>query len=150
MRALLPAVTLISILVSSPARADQAAVVRTVTEAGLMGHRWSWDCGQPVGPDNRELHFDIAGNGVLAAYENNGSYVALFWLEAAHIAANGDVVVSRAVLQDLVGDAYEIVFRKTGEGLRIWSRVSLDGRIVVARDGAYADGTPTETWKRCA
>ena len=149
MRAILPVVALLSLLAAAPARADQAAVARTMTEAGLMDSRWSWDCDTPVGPENRELSFGIAGNGVLASYDSNGSYVAMNWIEEVHIAPNGDVVVTRAVMQDLYGDAYRMVFRLDGTTLRLWSRISLDGKLVIAQDGAYAGGAPTETWERC-
>lgn len=149
MRAILPAVALLSLLATAPARADQAAVVRTMTEAGLINHRWAWDCDKPVGLNNRELSFGVAGNGVLASYDSNGSYVDLYWIEAVYIAANGDIVVTRAMHQDHNAKAYEVVYRRTGTDLRLWLRVSLDGQTVIARDGLYAGGTPTETWKRC-
>jgi hypothetical protein len=143
-RAVLAALT----LTAAPCFADENPVPGALQQFGLLG-TWAIDCARPASPANEYSIYAVsASGGATLTYARGEPYRDIVYT----IRTAAPVADDRMALQVLrlpEKFSVDLVLRKKGDTVQVWSSHGPDGRMLVI-DGVIAgNGSESPRFKRC-
>jgi len=136
------------LLAAAPCLADESPVPGALQQFGLLG-TWAIDCGQASGPDNEYSIYAVSAAGeATLTYTRGELYQGIVYV----IRTAERVAEDRLALQVLhmpERTPVDLVLRKEGGAVRVWSSHTSDGRMLVIDGVITGNSKESPSFKRC-
>jgi hypothetical protein len=137
------------VLTAAPCFAEENPVPGVLQQFGLLG-TWAIDCAQPAGPANEYSIYAVSPSGeATLAYARGEPYRDIIYA----IRAAERVTADRLALHVLhlpEKFSVDLVLRKEGATVRVWSSHASDGHMLVIGGVIAGNGAESPRFRRCA
>jgi len=136
------------LLAAAPALADNGPVPGALRKFGLLG-TWAIDCAQANGPDNEYSIYAVSAAGeATLTYRRGEPYRDIVYvISTAEPMADDRFALQVLHMPERV--PVDLVLRKEGGSIRVWSSHTADGRMLVMDGVITGNGMASPRFKRC-
>lgn len=133
---------------AAPCSADESPVPGALKQFGLLG-TWAIDCAQPASPTNEYSIYAVSPSGeATLAYARGEPYRDIVY-QIRTAAPVGESRLALHVLGLPGRISVDLVLRKEGDAIRVWSSHTPDGRMLVIDGVITGNGKQSPRFQRC-
>ena len=129
--------------------ADDAPVAGILQQFGLLG-TWAIDCARPASPDNEYSIYRVSASGeATLAYARGEPYRDIAYaIRTAQLVTEQRLSLQVLRLPEKI--PVDLVLRKDGDAVQVWSSHTPNGRMLVIDGVITGNGAPSPRFERCS
>ena len=137
------------LLGATPCVADESPVPGVLQQFALSG-TWAIDCARPESPANEYSIYAVSSTGdATLTYARGEPYRDVTYaIRTARLVAEQRLALQVLRLPEKI--PVELVLRKDGDSIQVWSSHTPDGRMLVIDGVIIGNGAPSPRFKHCS
>ncbi len=142
------ALAVLLLMAAPPLFADESPVPGTLQQFGLLG-TWALDCAHAPSPQNEYSIYAVSPSGeATLSYARGSPYRPIVYaIRSAERIADDRLALQVMHISERV--LVDLVLRKDGDTIRVWSSHTSDGRMRVIDGVITGNGMDSPRFKRC-
>jgi len=136
------------LLAAVPTLADENPVPDTLQQFGVLG-TWAIDCAQAASPDDEYSVYSISPSGeATLTYKRGEPYRDIVYaIRSADLVAQDRLALQVLHMPERL--PVDLVLRKDGDSVQVWTSNTADGRMLVIDGVITGNGKGSPRFKRC-